>query len=314
MTLDLISRPPSIAPPVEADDGPPGALARTVTAFIVGLPFVALVLAVIHFRGHGIELRDVVLAVVLYLLIGHGVTIGYHRLLAHKAFTACRPLKVALVTLGSMAFEGGPIGWVASHRRHHVFADTPDDPHSPQHRGGGLGGQLRGLWHAHVGWLFTARGVPTSRHAADLLADRDIVVIDKLFPVLSVASLALPFGLGWLLGGSIGAALSALLWAGLVRVFLLHHATWSVNSLCHMFGRRPFASKDRSSNVPVLAIVSMGESWHNGHHAFPRSARHGLLPGQLDTSALLISLFEKLGWIRDVHVPTPEAITRHRAG
>jgi stearoyl-CoA desaturase (delta-9 desaturase) len=312
MTLDLISPPASTAPPAEPDERPPNATARLITALIVGLPFLALVLGVIRFRGHGVELRDLVLMVVLYMLVGHGVTIGYHRLLAHKSFTACRPLKVALLTLGSMAYEGGPIGWVASHRRHHVFADTPDDPHSPQHRGGGLGGQLKGLWHAHVGWLFTARGVPTSRHAADLLADRDIRVIDALFPLWCVVSLALPFGLGWLLGGTVGAAFSAMLWAGLVRVFLLHHATWSVNSLCHMFGRRPFESKDRSSNVPVLAIVSMGESWHNGHHAFPRSARHGLLPGQLDTSALLIGLFEKIGWVHDVHVPTPEAIRRHR--
>jgi stearoyl-CoA desaturase (delta-9 desaturase) len=310
--LDLISPPPLAATPLDEDERPPGAGARVVTALIVALPFVALVLGVIRFRGHGVELRDLVLMVVLYMLVGHGVTIGYHRMLAHKSFTARRPLKVALLSLGSMAYEGGPIGWVASHRRHHVFADTPDDPHSPQHRGGGLGGQLKGLWHAHVGWLFTARGVPASRHAADLLADRDIVVINALFPMWCVVSLAIPFGLGWLLGGTVGAALSALLWAGLVRVFLLHHATWSVNSICHMFGRRPFASKDRSTNVSVLAVVSMGESWHNGHHAFPRSARHGLLPRQFDSSALLISAFEKIGWVHDVHVPTAEAIDRHR--
>jgi stearoyl-CoA desaturase (delta-9 desaturase) len=310
--LDLISPPPSTAPPLGQEERPPGAAARVVTALIVGLPFVAVLLGMIRFRGHGVGLRDLLLTVVLYMLVGHGVTIGFHRLLAHKSFIACRPLKVALVTLGSMAFEGGPIGWVASHRRHHAFADTPEDPHSPQHLGRGLRGQLKGLWHAHVGWLFTARGVPTSRHAADLLADRDIVIIDALFPLWCVLSLAIPFGLGWLLGGTVGAAFSALLWAGLVRVFLLHHATWSVNSLCHTFGRRPFASKDHSTNVPLLAIVSLGESWHNGHHAFPRSARHGLLPAQLDSSALLISRFEKVGWVHDVHVPTPEAIERRR--
>ena len=206
------------------------------------------------------------------------MTIGFHRLLAHKSFTARRPLKLVLVAFGSMAYEGGPIGWVANHRRHHVFADTAADPHSPQHHGGGVQGQLKGLWHAHVGWLFTARH--TSRHATPptCSADRDIVVMDAPLPVWCVVSLALPFGLGWLLGGTLGAAFSALFWAGLVRVCVLHHATWSVNSLCHMFGRRPFATKDRSSNVAALAIISMGESWHNGHHAFPRSARHGLLP------------------------------------
>ncbi|MGH9135420.1 MAG: acyl-CoA desaturase [Acidimicrobiales bacterium] len=204
------------------------------------------------------------------------------------------------------------MGWVANHRRHHVLSDTAADPHSPQHHGGGVRGQLKGLWHAHVGWLFTASGTSQQRHAADLLADRDIVMINALFPVWCVASLAIPFGLGWILGGSAGAALSALLWAGLVRVFVLHHATWSVNSLCHMFGRRPFATKDRSSNVAALAIITMGESWHNGHHAFPRSARHGLLRGQLDTSALLIGAFERAGWARGGHWPTPEAIGRRR--
>lgn len=321
MTLELISPTPSLSrseegerplPRPEEGEWPPNATGRLITALVVGLPFVALVLAVIRLWGHGVHVRDLVLAAVLYLMIGHGMTIGFHRLLAHKAFAASRPLKLVLVALGSMAYEGGPIGWVANHRRHHVFADTAADPHSPQHRGGGISGQLRGLWHAHIGWLFTARNTSLRKHAADLLADRDIVVMNALFPVWCVASLAIPFGLGWLLGGSAGAAVSALLWAGLVRVFVLHHATWSVNSLCHMFGRRPFATKDSSSNVAVLAVISMGESWHNGHHAFPRSARHGLLRRQWDTSALLIGAFERVGWVRGVHWPAPEVIRRRR--
>jgi stearoyl-CoA desaturase (Delta-9 desaturase) len=311
MSLDQIPVPSSTRPPVEEDEARPDGKARTITLLIVGLPFVALVLGVIRFWRHGLELRDVVLAVVLYLLVGHGVTIGFHRLLAHKAFSACRPLKLSLIALGSMAFEGGPISWVANHRQHHVFADSAADPHSPQHHGGGLGGQLKGLWHAHVGWMFTARAASLRRHAADLLTDRDIVVVNAMFPMWCVLSLALPFGVGWLLGGGVGAAVSALLWAGLVRVFVLHHATWSVNSLCHMFGRRPFASKDRSTNIGALAIITMGESWHNGHHAFPRSARHGLLRGQWDTSARIITVFERMSWVSDVHSPTPESIRRH---
>ena len=310
MSLEHISSASLTRHPVQEDEGRPTTKARTVTMLIVGLPFVALVLGVIRFWGHGLEMGDVLLAVVLYLLVGHGVTIGFHRLLAHKAFRACRPLKLALVAFGSMAFEGGPISWVANHRQHHVFADSAADPHSPQHHGGGLSGQLKGLWHAHVGWMFTARSVSSRRHAADLLADRDIVVINAMFPVWCVLSLALPFGVGWLLGGGVGAAVSALLWAGFVRVFVLHHATWSVNSLCHMFGRRPFTSKDRSSNVAALAIITMGESWHNGHHAFPRSARHGLLPGQWDSSARLITVFKWMSWASDVHSPTPAAIRR----
>ena len=312
MTLELISPPIPSRAAVEEDERPPELSGRVVTSLFVAVPFLALVFGVISLWGRGIHLRDVVLAAVFYLLVGHGISIGFHRLLAHRSFTARRPFKVVLVALGSMAYEGGPIGWVANHRRHHVFADTAADPHSPQHHGGGVLGQLKGLWHAHLGWLFTARGTSSRRHAADLLADRDIVVIDRLFPVFCVVSLVLPFGLGWLLGGTLGAASSALIWAGLVRVCVLHHATWSINSLCHMFGRRPFATKDRSSNVAALAIVSMGESWHNGHHAFPRSARHGLLPGQWDSSAMLIRAFERMTLLHDVHWPTPEAISNRR--
>ena len=316
MTLELESPPCSPLPAVEVEDDerPPDSTARVVTAMIVGIPFGALVVGVARFWGSAINLRDLILALAFYVLAGHGISIGFHRLLAHRSFSACRTLKVALVALGSMAYEGGPIGWVANHRRHHVFSDTAGDPHSPQHHGGGVTGQLKGLWHAHVGWLFTARGTSSRRHAADLLADRDIVVLDRMFPMWCALSLALPFGLGWLLGGTLGAAVSALFWAGLVRVCVLHHATWSINSVCHMFGRRPFVTKDRSGNVGVLAVVSMGESWHNGHHTFPRSARHGLLHGQLDTSALLIRGFERMGWVSDVHWPTTESIRNRPVG
>jgi stearoyl-CoA desaturase (delta-9 desaturase) len=271
-------------------------------------PLAALVFGVVWFWGRGVHLGDVILAVTLFFVTGHGVTIGYHRLLAHKSFVASRPLKLVLAAAGSMAFQGGPIGWVANHRRHHIFADREQDPHSPHRFGRGVGGQLRGLWHAHVGWLFNHQPADSARHAADLLADRDVVVMNTLFPMWCVASLAVPFGLGWAFGGSLGAALTTLLWAGGVRVFALQHVTWSINSLGHMFGRRPFETTDRSTNVAAMALLSMGESWHNGHHAFPRSARHGLLAGQLDTSALLIRWFERAGWAHDVHWPNQQAI------
>jgi len=302
---------PDVAPgDLTAPESPMSRGERLITAFIVGIPVVALVFGIVWFWGEGVNLRDVILAAVLFLLTGHGVTVGFHRLLAHKSFAASRPLKLLLVGAGSMAFEGGPIGWVADHRRHHVFSDQAQDPHSPHRFGPGFSGQLRGLWHAHVGWLFKHTHTSWTRHAADLLADRDLVVMNALFPLWCVVSLALPFGLGWLIGGGVGAALSALLWAGAVRILLLHHVTWSINSLCHTFGRRPFKTSDRSTNLAALAVVSMGESWHNGHHAFPRSARHGVLRGQWDTSAWLIERFERAGWANDVHQPTAAAINK----
>ena len=311
MPTDLLPAPRTIALP-EPPPGAPapvGALERWVTALIVAAPFGALLYAVVALWGRGIHTRDVVLAVALFFLVGHGITIGFHRLLAHRAFVAIRPLKLALIGAGSMAFEGGPIGWVADHRRHHVFSDADGDPHSPH----GARPPLRGLWHAHVGWLFHHEPTSWPRHASDLMADRDLVVMNALFPVWCVASLAIPFGLGWILGGDVGAALSALLWAGGVRIFLVHHVTWSINSLCHVYGRRPFVTTDRSTNVRALAVFTMGESWHNGHHAFPRSARHGLQPHEWDTSARAIRCFEQLGWARDVHWPTPAALARRRS-
>jgi stearoyl-CoA desaturase (delta-9 desaturase) len=287
---------------------------RLVTLLFVGAPVAALVYAIVRFWGEGVGLRDIVLAAVLYVVVGFGITVGYHRLLTHRSFTTTRPFKVALAVVGSLGFEGGPIGWVADHRRHHAFTDRPGDPHSPYEYGDGLRARLRGLLHAHVGWLFGTTRTPWSRYARDLLADRDIVVVDRLFPVLCVASLLIPFGIGYLLGGSIGAALTALLWAGGVRIFVLHHVTWSVNSICHWVGRRPFPTDEYSTNVAVLAVASFGESWHNGHHALPRSARHGMLPGQWDPSARLIRCMEQVGLAHDVHWPTSDQIGRARAG
>ncbi len=273
---------------------------QLLTGVIVFAPLAALVLALAGLWGRGVGLRDVVLTVVLYGVVGHGVTVGFHRLLTHRSFLPRRPLKIALAVAGSMAFEGPVIGWVADHRRHHAFTDREGDPHSPHGHGVGLRAQLHGLWHAHTGWLFAHSPTSRQRFARDLLADRDLMVIDRLFPLWCVISLTLPFGAGWALGGSFGAAASALLWAGAVRVCLLHHVTWSINSLCHVYGQRPYATKDRSTNVGALAVLSMGESWHNNHHAFPTSSRHGLDDAQADSSAALIDWFERRGWISRV--------------
>jgi len=316
VTVQLLEPPSAIAdrPPDDSDGRParPGLVARIVTVLVTGIPFVALVLAVTGVWGSGLGLRDALLAVSLYFLTGFGITLGYHRLLTHRAFVARRPLKIALVALGSMGFEGGPIEWVANHRRHHAYTDREGDPHSPHVGGASARGVIAGLWHAHAGWLFTASPTSSRRFARDLWRDRDVVVLNRLFPVWCVVSLGVPFGLGWALGGSAAAAISALLWAGLIRVCVLHHTTWSINSICHVFGRRPFATSDRSGNVRVLSLLSMGESWHNGHHAFPRSARHGLLHGQWDMAGRLIRVFEQVGWATDVQWPTAQAIAKRR--
>jgi stearoyl-CoA desaturase (delta-9 desaturase) len=298
--------------PVPCPEPPRSAGRRSeqlLTGAIVFLPLVATLLVVVGLWGRGVGLLEVVLAVVLYAVAGHGVTIGFHRLLTHRSFKAKRPLKVLLAVAGSMAFEGPVIGWVADHRRHHAYTDRPGDPHSPHLHGGGFRAQVRGLWHAHTGWLFDHDPTPPQRYARDLLADRDVVAINRLFPLWCVVSLGVPFALGWLLGGGIGAAASALLWAGAVRVCLLHHITWSINSLCHMFGRRPHDTPDRSTNIAALAIVSMGESWHNNHHASPASARHGRGRGQLDSSAWLIARFERRGWVWNVRRPATDDVT-----
>jgi stearoyl-CoA desaturase (Delta-9 desaturase) len=281
---------------------------RIVTALLVAGPLLGLACLLPFVSGRLLNVDDAVIAAVLYVFTGLGISVGFHRLLTHRSFKANRPLKIVCAVAGSMALEGSAISWVASHRRHHMFGDRSGDPHSPHRYGPGALGTLRGFLWAHTGWLFAMDPTDTGRFAPDLHRDRDFVVIDRLFPLLAVASLALPFFIGWALSGTLFGALSALLWAGLVRMAVLHHVTWSVNSVCHLWGRRPFATHDQSTNVGALALLSLGESWHNFHHASPASARHGVLPHQHDLSARLISLFERLGWATNVRWPNPAHI------
>jgi stearoyl-CoA desaturase (delta-9 desaturase) len=308
----LLQRPEPAAvaptpPPPKIESGWVGQL---ITVAIVFGPMVGLALAMFRLWGHGLGVRDAALAVVFYFGVGHGVAMGFHRLFAHRSFVANRPLKVLLAIAGSMALEGGLIPWVENHRLHHTYSDRRGDPHSPLEFGSSRGARIRGLWHAHMGWLFAAQPVDQGRQALDLRRDRDLAVISRLFPVWCLLSLALPFGFGWALGGTLAAGATALLWAGAVRIFVLHHVTWSINSLCHMFGKRPFETQDHSTNLALLSVMSFGESWHNAHHAFPRSARHGLLPRQLDSSATLIRACERAGWVHEVHWTKRPA--RHR--
>jgi stearoyl-CoA desaturase (Delta-9 desaturase) len=288
-------------------------LGRIVTALLVVGPIAALAVAVPLLWGHAVHLRDVVLASVFYVVSGFGVTVGYHRLFAHRGFRPARWLKIVLASAGSLAVEGSVVGWVANHRRHHVFSDKPGDPHSPHLHGTGIRAQLRGFAHAHVGWLFHGDTTSAARYAPELLQDPDAKLISRLFPLFAIGSLAAPFFLGWTVSGAIGGAFTALLWAGLARMLLLHHVTWSVNSICHMFGKQPATQKDRSTNFAPLAIISFGESWHNFHHAHPASARHGALRHQLDPSAALIRWFERVGWVTHVRWPTHAQVARCRA-
>jgi stearoyl-CoA desaturase (delta-9 desaturase) len=276
----------------------------------VVLPFVALFAAVLTLWNRYVTWADLGIMVGMYLATAIGITVGYHRLFTHRAFETTRALKVTFAALGSMAVEGPLIGWVADHRKHHAFSDQEGDPHSPHvGHGDGLVGALAGLYHAHMGWLFEHEGMTSARrYAKDLLVDRDLVRVSRAFPWLVAAGLAIPAGLGYLIGGTLQAAFLGLLWGGLVRVFFVHHVTWSINSVCHFFGRRRFATKDESRNVFWLALPSLGEAWHHNHHAFPSSAMHGLRWWEIDLSGLFIRGLEKVGLARKVVRVTPERL------
>ncbi|OLT07353.1 stearoyl-CoA 9-desaturase [Pseudonocardia sp. CNS-004] len=280
-----------------------------VYVFVI-LPLLALVATIPFAWGWGLTWIDVAIAAVFYVASGLGITVGFHRYFTHGSFKAKRPLRIALALAGSLAMQGPVITWVADHRRHHAFSDKEGDPHSPWLFGTGPVALARGFWHAHTGWLFERDLTNRERFTPDLLADTDIRRIDRLFGLWSALTLLVPAALGGLLSWSWWGALTALFWAGLVRVGLLHHVTWSINSICHMIGDQPFAARDHSRNVWPLAVLSFGESWHNLHHADPTCARHGVQRGQVDISARVIWAFEKLGWARSVRWPTQRRLAR----
>jgi stearoyl-CoA desaturase (Delta-9 desaturase) len=286
--------------------------ARFVNVGAVVVPFGGFVAGVILLWNRAVGWSDLAILAVSYLVTALGVTIGFHRLLTHRSFATHRWITYLLAVLGSMSVQGPVIGWVADHRRHHAHTDADGDPHSP-HVGHGSG--LRGLWHAHVGWLLRHQGrADQSRHAADLIEDRGMRAISDAFLPLVGLSLAAPFGLGWLLTASAAGALTGLLWGGLVRIFFVHHVTWSINSVCHFYGRRRFATADHSTNVFWLAPVTLGESWHHNHHAFPRSAIHGLRWWELDVSGLVIKAMRRLRLAWNVIEIAPERQQQKLAG
>ncbi|MGW2700379.1 acyl-CoA desaturase [Streptomyces sp. NPDC001340] len=278
----------------------------------VAVPFLALLAAVPLAWRHGLSPTDLVLAVVFYLVSGLGITVGFHRHFTHGSFKARRPLRIALALAGSLAVQGPLLTWVADHRKHHRFSDRDGDPHSPWRYGRSPRALVKGMLYAHLGWLFETEHASPRTYAPDLVRDRTLMLISKRFGLVVLASVALPAVLGAALTRSWQGALSAFFWAGLVRICLVHHVTWSINSICHAAGSRPFRSRDRSGNVWWLAPLSFGESWHNLHHADPTSARHGVLTGQLDASARLIRWFERLGWAYDVRWPQRRRITARR--
>jgi stearoyl-CoA desaturase (Delta-9 desaturase) len=278
-------------------------------AFVI-IPFVALLAAVPVAWGWGLSWLDVAIFVVLYNIAGFGITVGFHRYLTHGSFKAKRWVRVMLAVAGSLAIQGAPTQWVADHRRHHQYSDLEGDPHSPWRYGASVWGLTKGLWYAHMGWLFHRELSNRVRFAPDLVADKDIRRIDRLFPLLVIISVLAPAAVGGLVTWSWQGALSALFWAGLVRISLLHHVTWSINSICHVVGERPFEMRDgdKAANFWPLALLSFGESWHNLHHADPTCARHGVLRGQIDSSARLIWLLERFGWASAVRWPRADRL------
>jgi len=283
-------------------------LERRVNMTAVFLPFIVVAAAIPLLWGDWLGWSDVVVFAVMYLLSGLGVTVGFHRLLTHRSFKTHKFTEYVFAYLGMLAVEGPVIDWVADHRKHHAHTDVEGDPHSPHvGHGDGLKGAIKGLWHAHVGWLWETHGEASARrYAKDLAEDRNMRILNRKFPLIVLASLLIPAAMGGLLTWSWHGALTALIWGGFARIFFVHHVTWSVNSVCHFFGTRRFEIEDRSTNVFWLAIPSFGESWHHNHHTFPRSAKHGLKWWEIDISAMTIGLMKRVGLAWDVVTITPE--------
>ena len=288
-------------------------LQRRITLLLTVGPLAGTVAAISLLWGWGITGLDFALFLSFYAATGIGITVGFHRLFTHRSFRALRPVKVLLAVFGSLALEGSVLQWCSTHRRHHAFADQYGDPHSPHlAQATGFLGVVLGLWHAHTGWLFGDDQSDPEEWTPDLVADRDIVRISNAFPWFGLVTFVLPPIIGGLVTWSIGGAVSAFLWGSLVRIFLLHHVTWSINSICHFYGREAYQARDESKNVWSLSPFSFGESWHNNHHAFPWSARLGLKFWQVDAGWYVIRALRAFRLVRDVKVPSVKDMAKRR--
>jgi stearoyl-CoA desaturase (delta-9 desaturase) len=322
-SADVTSRSAVLAPPRPArpagprpdlEPEPSSTVERTLVATFVAVPMLALLAALPLAWGWGLGWHDVVLAIVFYAISGLGISMGFHRYFTHGSFKATRGFKIALAVAGTLALEGPVLTWVADHRRHHKYSDKEGDPHSPWRFGADWKALTKGLLFAHMGWLFDTERTSEQKFCPDWLADSDIVRISRSFGWLVAASLLAPALIGGLWSWSWPGAVTAFFWASLVRVAFLHHVTWSINSICHTFGKEEFEVRDKSRNVSWLAILSFGESWHNLHHADPTCARHGVLKGQIDIAARLIWVAEKLRWVSAVRWPDEGRLTGKQIG
>ena len=282
-----------------------------VAFFVIG-PFLAVIAGAIMTVKNGASWVPLTVAAVYYSLTVWGIGLGFHRLFTHRAFRAHPVIEFALAVLGSMSAQGSVLRWCAVHRRHHQYSDHEGDPHSPHTEGEGIKGLLKGMWHSHMGWLFRENLPALDKAVADLAKDKMVMWVDRMFPAITLFSLFSPALVGWLLTGTWEGTLATWLWAGPIRIFLFHHVTWSVNSVCHLWGARPFKTKDQSRNHPIVALLSFGEGWHNNHHAFPNSARCGMAWWEIDISYMVLWTLEKLGLAWDLHLPEAALAERRR--
>ena len=301
-------------PRPDIEPEPDGRLDRFLVGVFVAVPLLAVLAAIPLAWGWGLGWHDIVIALVFYVVTGMGITMGFHRHFTHSSFKAARPLHVSLAIAGSLAIEGPVLVWVADHRRHHKYSDKEGDPHSPWRFGNDWKALTKGLLYAHMGWMFNPNRTSQEKFCPDLLADAPIRRVSNTFPLWVAVSLLAPALIGGLWSMSLAGALTAFFWASLVRICLLHHVTWSINSVCHTFGNEDFDVRDKSRNVAWLAIPSFGESWHNLHHSDPTCARHGALKGQIDISARTIWIAEKLGWAWDVRWPDEDRLSGKLTG
>lgn len=308
-TLEAAAAPKT--PPASKGHAPLSEQLATLGGVI--LPFAGLVAAIALMWGEGFSWVELALLVSMYLATGLGITVGFHRLFTHRAFETAAPVKFALGVLGSMSVQGPLFKWVAVHRCHHQHSDKYDDLHSPHHYGGGFFGVIAGFWHAHIGWMFVAAPKDLARYSGDLQSDRLLRVVSNFFGIWAILGFVIPAAIGGLVWGSWYGALLGFLWGGVVRLFLIHHLTWSINSICHLWGQKPFKTHDESRNNFICGILALGEGWHNNHHAFPSSARHGLRWWEFDFSFLVIRCLEWMGLAWSVKSPAPHMMAAKRA-